>query len=994
MATKNPNIKRGHTQLTVSDIEQTEFSKCARDPLYFIENYVYVRHPVTGKTLFQLYPYQRELIRKYHDNKEVITLFPRQSGKDLEITTELLTPSGFKQIKDVHPGDYVYDETGNPVVVVSESITFTDHPLYRVTFDDGTSINASSTHQWTVYDRKREHKKYTLTTQQILETNWRQKNPMGHWEYSYYIPNTKPIDFPQRDLLVDPYSLGCWLGDSEAHSITKQFLTPKIKQIPSDYMFASVQQRIDLLQGLMDAAGFIVTTGYEAVIELNNEEPQLINDVEQLIWSLGIKTTREACEINGNTNLSFVVGRDRFDLFRLPHKLNNQPLPIENDRDVFSRTITNIEYLNNTTETKCISVDNESHLFLATKALIPTHNSETSCAYLFWFAIFNEDKTILITSNKHKNAKEMISRIKYMYENLANFLKPGVTDDGWNALSLFFETGSRIISDATSDTTGRGGSFSILYCDETAFVRPTVQEEFWASISPTLATGGKLFMTSTPNGDSDLFASLWRGAMSGANGFAYMTIKWNDVPGRDKNFKEKQIAKSGLLKWQQEYECCAEWERVTLQFVDGTITSMTVKELYELLDPTPYYEVDVSDKKLAENTTNIRILTPRGYESFGGISFNGITPTLRITFTDGTTLTTTHHHKLFVKDGREIYVKSVKPRMILLGYPTNKTVVSVAESCYARVYDIIHTESHTYTVSGVASHNCVFLSSEPLLIDSMKLQQIKSKRQKTTNHGIKIWIPFSEETLQVEPLETTPPPRQSVYDLDYRYNPIASRETKPAPVKECIVTVDPSKGVGNDYSTIEVFSYPDLEQMMEFRSNTTRTGELYKILKYIWKKAEQANWSVMFTVENNGVGEGIVALYETDEHLPDNVELISDSNGSQSGMSTTNASKLRACRILKEFVESGRLGINSEQLLSELKMYVKTKGSYAAQPGGTDDCVAATLLVCRIVHAISSYDPNAFDQLYSIGEDLVDDDDSLIDRDDEDQGWDEMPMVF
>ncbi len=531
-------------------------------------------------------------------------------------------------------------------------------------------------------------------------------------------------------------------------------------------------------------------------------------------------------------------------------------------------------------------------------------------------------------------------------------------------------------------------------CDETAFVRPTVQEEFWASISPTLATGGKLFMTSTPNGDSDLFASLWRGAMSGANGFAYMTIKWNDVPGRDKNFKEKQIAKSGLLKWQQEYECCAEWEHVTLQFVDGTITTMTVKELYELLDPTPYYEVDVSDKKLAENATNIRILTPRGYESFGGISFNGITPTLRITFTDGTTLTTTHHHKLFVNDGREIYVKSVKPRMVLLGYPTNKTVVSVAESCYARVYDIIHTESHTYMVNGVASHNCVFLSSEPLLIDSMKLQQIKSKRQKTTNHGIKIWIPFSEETLQVEPLETTPPPRQSVYDLDYRYNPMASRETKPAPVKECIVTVDPSKGVGNDYSTIEVFSYPDLEQMMEFRSNTTRTGELYKILKYIWKKAEQANWSVMFTVENNGVGEGIVALYETDEHLPDNVELISDSNGSQSGMSTTNASKLRACRILKEFVESGRLGINSEQLLSELKMYVKTKGSYAAQPGGTDDCVAATLLVCRIVHAISSYDPNAFDQLYSIGEDLVDDEDSPIDRDDEDQGWDEMPMVF
>jgi hypothetical protein len=90
--------------------------------------------------------------------------------------------------------------------------------------------------------------------------------------------------------------------------------------------------------------------------------------------------------------------------------------------------------------------------------------SETSCAYLFWFSIFNKDKTVLITSNKHKNSSEMISRIKYMYEGLPDFLKPGVTDDGWNKLSLKFETGSRIISDATSETTGRGGSFSILYC--------------------------------------------------------------------------------------------------------------------------------------------------------------------------------------------------------------------------------------------------------------------------------------------------------------------------------------------------------------------------------------------------------------------------------------------------------------------------------------------------------------------------------------------------
>jgi hypothetical protein len=109
-----------------------------------------------------------------------------------------------------------------------------------------------------------------------------------------------------------------------------------------------------------------------------------------------------------------------------------------------------------------LELDDDSHIYYTNGIL--SHNSETSCAYLFWFSIFNEDKTVLITSNKHKNATEMISRIKYMYEHLPDFLKPGVTEDGWNKLSLKFETGSRIISDATSETTGRGGSFSILYC--------------------------------------------------------------------------------------------------------------------------------------------------------------------------------------------------------------------------------------------------------------------------------------------------------------------------------------------------------------------------------------------------------------------------------------------------------------------------------------------------------------------------------------------------
>jgi len=463
--------------------------------------------------------------------------------------------------------------------------------------------------------------------------------------------------------------------------------------------------------------------------------------------------------------------------------------------------------------------------------------SETSCAYLFWFSIFHKDKTVLITSNKHKNSSEMISRIKYMYENLPDFLKPGVTDDGWNKLSLKFETGSRIISDATSETTGRGGAFSILYCDETAFVRPMIQTEFWASISPTLATGGKLFMTSTPNGDSDLFATLWRGAVAGTNGMKPLTIKWGRVPGRDENFKKREIAKNGLLKWEQEFEC----------------------------------------------------------------------------------------------------------RMV---------------------------------------------SSDPLLIDSLKAAQLQTHEHKSQELGVKIWREFEKQEAKVYQR-----PAQQAYNLhNHWHNPEHERVSETRSYdKQCIVTVDPSKGVGKDYTVVEVFSYPDMMQMMELRSNKSKTGDIYIALKRIWKKAEEAGWAVYFSVENNGVGEGLIALFETDEELPENVELVSEIG--QIGLNTTQKSKALGCKIFKEFVESGRMKLNSRELVAEIKEFVLVGGSYKAKEGATDDCVMATILTCRVVKQLAAFDEAAFAMLYSTEES----EESKHEFDEDEGGsddFDEMPMVF
>ena len=236
-----------------------------------------------------------------------------------------------------------------------------------------------------------------------------------------------------------------------------------------------------------------------------------------------------------------------------------------------------------------LELDDNNHVYYTNNIL--SHNSQTSAAFILWYAMFNTEKVVLIASNKNDNAMEMIHRIKYMYMYLPHWLKPGLQDDGWNKHQIGFDNGSRIISTATSENSGRGLSISLLFLDEFAFVRDTVQEEFWTSMAPTLATGGACIITSTPNGDSNLFATIWRGANIpasydsnvGSNGFVPIEIAWNEPPGRDEKFKKKEIAKIGEVRWKQEYECIQGESEIEIMTESGIIYKMPIAELYRIL---------------------------------------------------------------------------------------------------------------------------------------------------------------------------------------------------------------------------------------------------------------------------------------------------------------------------------------------------------------------------------------------------------------------------
>jgi hypothetical protein len=191
---------------------------------------------------------------------------------------------------------------------------------------------------------------------------------------------------------------------------------------------------------------------------------------------------------------------------------------------------------------------------------------KTTCAagYLLWFAMFIPDSTILIAAHKYVGAQEIMQRIRYAYESCPDHIRCGVTS--YNKGSLEFDNGSRIVSATTTETTGRGMSISLLYCDEFSFVRPTIAREFWTSISPTLATGGKAIVTSTPNSDEDQFATIWRQANNkfdeygnemtvGRNGFAPLMFTWDQHPDRDKAWADQERASIGDDRFDREHNC-------------------------------------------------------------------------------------------------------------------------------------------------------------------------------------------------------------------------------------------------------------------------------------------------------------------------------------------------------------------------------------------------------------------------------------------------------
>lgn len=205
-------------------------------------------------------------------------------------------------------------------------------------------------------------------------------------------------------------------------------------------------------------------------------------------------------------------------------------------------------------------------------SMMGRQQGKTQCtaAYLVWHVIFNEQQTVALLSNKMSGAKEVLTRMKTMYENLPLFIQVGVTE--WNKTSIELENGSKVFAAATSPNAVTGKSLNICYLDEYALVSNNIAEDFNTSVWPTLSTGvsTKLFVSSTPRGRNH-FHKLWKEAEEKINGFVSVFYPWNAVPNRDQKWLEEQRIELGELNFARDILCTFENSSNTL--VSGTVVS-------------------------------------------------------------------------------------------------------------------------------------------------------------------------------------------------------------------------------------------------------------------------------------------------------------------------------------------------------------------------------------------------------------------------------------
>ena len=162
--------------------------------------------------------------------------------------------------------------------------------------------------------------------------------------------------------------------------------------------------------------------------------------------------------------------------------------------------------------------------------------STLAAGYSLWLMLFQKDKNVLCIATKQETAKNMVTKVKFMFDNLPSWLK--IPADEHNKLTLRLSNGSQIKATSASSDAGRSEAVSLLIVDEAAFIENI--GEIWASAQQTLATGGGAIVLSTPYGTGNWFHKTWVSAENKENDFLPIKLPWFVHPERNEDWRKRQ----------------------------------------------------------------------------------------------------------------------------------------------------------------------------------------------------------------------------------------------------------------------------------------------------------------------------------------------------------------------------------------------------------------------------------------------------------------------
>ncbi|HEY2693854.1 MAG TPA: replicative DNA helicase [Pseudonocardiaceae bacterium] len=366
-----------------------------------------------------------EVTNGLHPGQMIIVAARPGVGKALALDTPLPTPAGWTTMGEVGVGDELLGADGKPTRVLAATEVMSGRPCYEVEFSDGTVLVADAHHQWLTETAALSA---VRTTSEIAATQ--------HLNHS--VTNAQPLDLPKTQLPLPPYQLGAWLGngrtddpeilwqieddgiDAVPETTLRDLGVIGNAHIPQAYLRASEEQRRALLAGLLDVDGTVTVAG---AVQLRATSRALAEGARELVVSLGCR---------GELIGSVLTFETEDDVFRLERKrLLHKELRRGVDRSRFIVAVRPVASV----PVRCVEVDNDAHLYLAGRAMVPTHNSTLGLDFVRSCSVKHSMTSVIFSLEMSKTEIVMRMLSAEAKIRLADMRGGRMTDDDWTRLA-------------------------------------------------------------------------------------------------------------------------------------------------------------------------------------------------------------------------------------------------------------------------------------------------------------------------------------------------------------------------------------------------------------------------------------------------------------------------------------------------------------------------------------------------------------------------------